>query len=79
VQSKQPRKPHKVVEERHLTPLELIHSNICEMNDLLTEGGQRYFMIMIDDTPRYCYVYFLKRKMMLLIALKSIRLKLKIK
>ena len=30
VQAKQPRKPHKVVEERNLAPLELIHSDLCE-------------------------------------------------
>jgi len=30
VQSKQPRKPHKAVEERHLAPLELIHSDLCD-------------------------------------------------
>jgi transposase InsO family protein len=29
---------------------------------VLTEGGQRYFMIMIDDASRYCYVYLLKTK-----------------
>jgi transposase InsO family protein len=62
VQSKQPRKPHKAVEERYLAPLELVHSDICEMNDVLTEGGQRYFMTMIDDVFRYCYVYLLKTK-----------------
>jgi transposase InsO family protein len=45
-----------------LTPLELIHSDICEMNGVLIEGGQRYFMIMIDDAYRYCYVYLLKTK-----------------
>jgi transposase InsO family protein len=32
------------------------------MNDMLTEGGQRYFMTMIDDASRYCYVYLLKTK-----------------
>jgi hypothetical protein len=62
VQSKQPRKPHKATEDKHLTPLELIHSDICEMNDVLTEGGQRYFITMIDDASRYCYVYLLKTK-----------------
>jgi hypothetical protein len=62
VQSKQPRKPHKAAEERYLTPLELIHSDICEMNDVSTEGGQRYFMTMIDNASRYCYVYLLKTK-----------------
>jgi hypothetical protein len=55
VQSKQPRKPHKAAEERHLPPLELIYSDICEMNGVLTDGEQRYFMTMIDDVPRYCY------------------------
>jgi transposase InsO family protein len=45
-----------------LTPLELIHSDICEMNGVLIEGGQRYFMIMIDNASRYCYVYLLKTK-----------------
>jgi transposase InsO family protein len=62
VQSKQPRKPHKAAKKRHVAPLELIHSDICEMNGVLIEGGQRYFMIMIDDTSRYCYVYLLKTK-----------------
>jgi hypothetical protein len=62
VQSKQPRKPHKAAEDRHLTQLELIYSDICEMNGVLTEGGQRYFITMIDDASRYCYVYLLKTK-----------------
>jgi transposase InsO family protein len=62
VQSKQPKKPHKAAEERHLAPLELIHFDICEMNIVLTEGGQRYFITMIDDASRYCYVYLLKTK-----------------
>jgi hypothetical protein len=62
VQSKQPRKSHKAAEDRHLAPLELIHSDICEMNDVLIEDGQRYFMTMIDDASRYCYVYLLKTK-----------------
>jgi hypothetical protein len=62
VQSKQSRKPHKAVEERHLAPLELIHYDICEMNGVLIEGGQRYFITMIDDVFRYYYVYLLKTK-----------------
>jgi transposase InsO family protein len=32
------------------------------MNDVLAEGGQRYFMTMIDAASRYCYVYLLKTK-----------------
>jgi transposase InsO family protein len=62
VQSKQPRKPHKAAEERHPSPLELIHSDLCEMNGVLTKGGKRYFMTLIDDASRFCYVYLLKTK-----------------
>jgi hypothetical protein len=62
VQFKQPQKPHKTDEERHLALLEFIESDICEMNDVLTEGGQRYFMIMIDDASRYYNFYLLKTK-----------------
>jgi transposase InsO family protein len=62
VESKQPRKPHKVAEVRDLTPLELIHSDLCKMNDELTKGGKRYFMTLIDDCTRFCYIYLLKSK-----------------
>ncbi|KAK1686029.1 hypothetical protein QYE76_046877 [Lolium multiflorum] len=60
VQSKQPRKPHKAAEERNLAPLELIHSDLCEMNGV--KGGKRYFMTLIDDATRFCYVYLLRTK-----------------
>jgi hypothetical protein len=62
VQAKQPRKSHKTAEVRDLAPLELIHSDLCEMNGELTKGGKKYFMTLIDDSTRYCYVYFLKSK-----------------
>ena len=53
VQSKQPRKSHKATKERHLALLELIHSDLCEINGILTEGGKRYFMTLIDDATRF--------------------------
>src|SRR6266542_3487332 len=63
VQAKQPRKPHKPVKEaRDLALLELIHSDLCEMNGVLTKGGKKYFMTLIDDSSRFCYVYLLKTK-----------------
>jgi hypothetical protein len=64
VKYKQPRKSHKVIEKRYLAPLELIHSDICELNGVLTEGGKRYFMTLIDDATRFCYVYLLKTKLL---------------
>jgi hypothetical protein len=57
MQPKQPRKPHKTIEARNLTPLDLVHSNLCEMNEILTKGGKRYFITFIDDSTRFCYVF----------------------
>jgi hypothetical protein len=34
----QPRKPFKSVVEKSLSPLKLIHSDLCEMNGILTKG-----------------------------------------
>src|SRR3954467_11397913 len=62
VQAKQPRKSHTTAETRNLAPLELIHSDLCEMNGVLTKGGKKYFMTLIDDSTRYCHVYLLKSK-----------------
>ena len=56
VQAKQPRKSHKTAEARDLAPLELIHSDLCEMNGVLTKGVKTYFMTLIDDSTRYCYL-----------------------
>ena len=62
VQAKQPRKSHTTAEARNLAPLELVHSDLCEMNDVLTKGGKRYFMTLIDDDTRFCMIYLLKTK-----------------
>jgi transposase InsO family protein len=32
------------------------------MNGVLTKGGKRYFMTLIDDATKYCYVFLLKTK-----------------
>jgi hypothetical protein len=77
VQSKQTRKPHKAVEPRNLAPLELVHSDLCEMNGVLTKGRKRYFMTFIDDCTRFCYVYLLKTKDEALNFSRPIKLKQK--
>jgi hypothetical protein len=43
VESKQIRKPLNATEARDFAPLELIHSDLCEMNDMLTKGGKKIF------------------------------------
>jgi transposase InsO family protein len=32
------------------------------MNGVLTKGGKKYFMTLIDDCTRFYYIYFLKSK-----------------
>jgi hypothetical protein len=54
MQSKQPRKHHKTAKVRNLAPVDLIHSDLCVMNGILTKGGKRYFITFIDDSIRLC-------------------------
>ena len=42
--------------------LDLVHYDICEFNGVLTRGGKRYFIILIDDCSRFTYVYLLSNK-----------------
>jgi transposase InsO family protein len=51
-----------VKEARNTAPLDLILSDLCEMNGVLTKGGKKYFMTLIDDSTRFCYIYLLKTK-----------------
>ncbi|KAL4038513.1 hypothetical protein IC575_002134 [Cucumis melo] len=48
--------------ERLTKPLELIHSDVCDLKFVQTKGGKKYFITFIDDYIRYCYVYLLKSK-----------------
>ena len=48
--------------ERSSQILDLIHTDICELNGILTRGGRRYFITFIDDCSRYVHVYLLKNK-----------------
>ena len=61
IQAKLTKKPFPSV-ERSSVKLELIHSDICELNGILTRGGNRYFITFIDDHSRYTYVYLIKTK-----------------
>ena len=48
--------------ERHIEPLDLIHSDICDLKLAQTRGGNKYFITFVDDSTKYCYVYLLKSK-----------------
>ena len=48
--------------QRNTEPLDLIHSDICDLKFIQTRGGKRYFITFIDDYTRYFYVYLLRSK-----------------
>jgi len=41
--------------------LDLVHSGIWELNDILTRGYNKYFSTFINDSSRYTYVYLKKK------------------
>ena len=60
-QAKITKKPFPTV-ERNSELLDLIHSDICELNGILTRGGKGYFITFIDDFSKYTHVYLLRNK-----------------
>ena len=42
--------------------LELIHSDLCEFEEILTRGGNWYIITFIDDFSKYTTAYLLKNK-----------------
>ena len=42
--------------------LDLVHTDICEFNGVLTNKRKKYFITFIDDYSKYCYVFLLKTK-----------------
>ena len=63
IQAKLPRKSFpKGVERNTKKCIQAKHSDICELNNMLTRGGNRYFITFIDDCSKYTYVYILKYK-----------------
>lgn len=56
VESKMVKKLYQSV-KRTSQILELIHSDTCKLNCMLTRDENRYFITFIDDHSRYTYVY----------------------
>jgi len=61
IESKFVKHPYKYI-ERNSNPLDLIHTDICDMKSTPSRGGKKYFITFIDDCTRYCYVYLLNSK-----------------
>ncbi|GJS80104.1 pol polyprotein [Tanacetum coccineum] len=48
--------------KRKTEPLDMIHTDICDLKSLPTKGDNKVFITFIDDCTKYCYVYLLKSK-----------------
>lgn len=59
VQSKLPRKPFRQV-YHEVELLNLVHSDLCEINGHFSRSGKLYFIMFIDYYSRYCYIYLLR-------------------
>ena len=62
VESKFSKPPFHSIGNRVSEPLNLIHTDICDMKSIPSKGGNKYFITFIDDYSRYCYAYFLSSK-----------------
>ena len=51
---------HKYV-TRVSEPQELIHSDLCELDDMLTRDSKRYVITFIDDCFDFTFIYLLKK------------------
>ena len=65
--------------DRNSIMLKLVHSNVCELNSVLTRGGKRYSITFIDDFSRFTYVYLMRNKGEPLTCSNVIKMKWKIK
>lgn len=61
VETKFAKKPFKSI-ERTSEPLQLIHSDLCDLKFVESRGGKKYFITFVDDCTRFCYVYLLTSK-----------------
>ena len=48
--------------ERSSEPLDLVHSDVCDLKFIQSRCGNKYFITFVDDCTKYCYVYLLKSK-----------------
>jgi hypothetical protein len=62
VRAKQSHKLFKSMEENSQAPLDLVHSDLCEINEILTREANKYFIIFINYATKYCQLYLVKTK-----------------
>ncbi|WVY90422.1 hypothetical protein V8G54_035936 [Vigna mungo] len=60
---KQPRKEFKkTLNKRAKQPLEVVYSDVCGSIDVQTLGGNKYFLLFVNEYTRKMWIYLLKEK-----------------
>ena len=61
LQGKQHREPFpKQASRRGIAPLQLVHMDLCGPLTDASLGGSLYFLLLVDDYSRFCWVFFLQ-------------------
>ena len=57
--------------------LELIHGDLCGLITPATNGGRRYFLLLMDDYSRYMWLQLLTSKDEAAMAIKKFKMRTK--
>lgn len=72
---KNQKSPYSTNASIHITlPLALIHTNLCAPISIPSLGGALYFLLFIDDFPRFTYIYFLDKKSIVFSHFKAFKI-----
>ena len=55
--------------------LELVHGDLCGPITLATNGGRRYFLLLVDDCSRYMWLQLLPSKDEAAVAIKKFKMR----
>lgn len=61
-EGKQTRLPFSTTGTRSKRLLEIIHGDVCGPMEVMSIGGSKYFLLLVDDFSRMSFVYFIKSK-----------------